>query len=584
MAEAAESATDQAIPGTPGIREIRSETKPESFSPGTVGAPSLGIRRFGLRAEIDTSPPFGSVKEAVTRFGGSGSWVPLYKLGVGDTYSGIEPFDIKKVEEQAAELEKDLIVKELETLDVLEELGTTKKIVEDLKRQLQKEALKCLRGQDVHSDERMPTPAIKEMNKENNRNIFSNYEQMVGCSSLCPTSSPDLILMELKQAKLNLGKTMDDLGVIQNSVECLNKRMMKEKNLLEKTRAWLTSKFAGVSSLEEELKQIRVKPQVADDKEAYGTFDTHPNFARDFKSMDGQDKRMAEAARSEVSHPMLVNEQTKAAEMRWVAAKKMEEAAKAAEAVALAEIKALSSNERSSDFVLPEPERITFSFENGSPLMSKASKLEGLPRKNGVDVKLQTDESDISRFTILKKLKEATEEVKHSKEALEEALSRIETANRKQMVAEEALWRWIPEHEHKGQAVYNSIKRNNFYPSEHCQVSPLNDLNKSNLVDADPKPVLRQTASLRDVLSRKQVLPQDYIEGNGTGDRTEGRRVALSQMLHALREDLAFSSKAEKDGNDHKQFSGQRKKFGLIHISFPLSKPSKKKMHPLNAT
>jgi hypothetical protein len=52
------------------------------------------------------------------------------------------------VEEQAAELEKDLIVKELETLDVLEELGTTKRIVEELKRQLQKEALKCLTGHD----------------------------------------------------------------------------------------------------------------------------------------------------------------------------------------------------------------------------------------------------------------------------------------------------------------------------------------------------------------------------------------------------------------------------------------------------
>ena len=51
----------------------------------------------------------------------------------------IDGFGINKVEEQAAELKKDLIVKELKTLDVLEELGATKRIVEELKQQLQKE-------------------------------------------------------------------------------------------------------------------------------------------------------------------------------------------------------------------------------------------------------------------------------------------------------------------------------------------------------------------------------------------------------------------------------------------------------------
>lgn len=495
------------------------------------------------------------------------------------------------MEEQAAELEKDLIVKELETLDVLEELGTTKRIVEELKRQLQKEALKCLTGHDFHSNEQqMSTPAIKEMNKENHRNMFNNYDQMVGCSSPCPTSSPDLILMELKQAKVNLGKTIDDLGVIQNSVECLNKKMIKEKILLEKTRERLTSKFAGVSSLEEELKQIRVKPQIADDKEAYCAFENPPNISRDFKSMAGQHKRMAEAARSEVSQTVFMNEQTKAsmktAEMRWVAAKKMEEAAKAAEDVALAEIKALSSNERPPEYILPEPEKITFSFEERSPLISKGQKVEGLSMNNVVDAaKLRTDESNISKLAILKKLKEATEEVKHSKQALEEALNRVETANRKQIDFEEAFRRWIPEHEQKGQALYNTIKRNDFHPLDHCQVSPspLSDVSEPNIVNDDPKPVLRSTVSMRDILSRKQVLPEAYIAGNEMEGPIEGRKVALSQMLHALRDDLAFSSKAEKDGNNHKQFFSQRKKFGLIHISFPLTKPSKKKMQALNA-
>jgi hypothetical protein len=68
---------------------------------------------------------------------------------------GVEDIDIKKVEEQAAELEKHLIVKELETLDVLEELGTTKRVVEELKQQLQKEALRCM----TVPDEPMSSPA-----------------------------------------------------------------------------------------------------------------------------------------------------------------------------------------------------------------------------------------------------------------------------------------------------------------------------------------------------------------------------------------------------------------------------------------
>ncbi|XP_065871267.1 WEB family protein At2g40480 isoform X2 [Euphorbia lathyris] len=581
------------VPGTPRIREIRSDPVPESFGfcPAQQNAGNQGTRKVGLRAEIDTSPPFGSVQEAVTRFGGRGSWMPYYK--------GFEEMDIKKVEEQAAELEKDLIVKELETLDVLEELGTTKRIVEELKLQLQKEALRCMSIPDDH----VSSPAsIKEMNKEN-CSLFPAPPNTGGVSSPRhhpPTSSPDMILMELKQAKLNLGKTINDLGVIQSSVESLNKKMKKEKTFLQKTRKRLTSKFAGVLSLEEELKQARVQPPPP----------PLPPLP--------QQQQMAEAEKT-----MLTNEQTKStclktAELRLVAAKKMEEAAKATEAVALAEIKALSGNNEalSSGFVLPlpEPERVAsfearsplvpfearsplasftsfeaqsplVAFEARSPLASFEPRSPFLTKPEVFAKKVEVPkppkrDPNAAKMSILKKMREATEEVKQSKQALEDALNKVEMANRKQFAAEEAIRKWIPDNDQESQATYYAPKFANYHlhqPEDH-QDSVLHETKGVNLVPEDPKPVLRTTVSMRDVLSRKQVLPEEYVMARPVEAREDRQqKVALSQMLHELREDLTFHPRPEKDAGEPKQFIAQRRKFGFIHISLPMSKPSKKK-------
>ncbi|XP_050210855.1 WEB family protein At2g40480 isoform X1 [Mercurialis annua] len=554
------------VPGTPGIREVRPDIGLGRFGIcDQQNVANQGSRTVGLRGEIDTSAPFESVKEAVTRFGGSGSWMPYYKV--------FEEIDIKKVEEQAAELEKDLIVKELEALDVLEELGTTKRIVEELKLQLQKEALRCM----AIPDENTSSPAIiKEMNKENYSIHVSNRvrEQRIGSLSPCPSSSPDMILMELKQAKLNLGKTINDLGVIQTSVESLNRKMRKEKTFLQKMRVRLTSKFAGVLSLEEELKQARVKQHISE------------NAVTDYKAE--QLKKMAAAEKAEVSKAMLANEQTKSniktAELRLLAAKKMEEAARAAEAVAIAEIKALSGNETLSGFVLPEPDKVA-SFDARTPLTPTAQKAEGIAKK--VEAARLQKREDITKMSILGKLREAAEEVKQSKQALEEALNKIEMANRKQSAAEEAIRKWIPENNQDEQAAYYATRFSNFHlhQSNNGQDSPFrfNEMKESNLVSDDPKPVLRSTVSMRDVLSKKQVLSEEYATERPAEVRVERQKVALSQMLHELREDLTFHPRAEKDGSgDQKQWFAHRRKFGFIHISLPMTKPSKKKMQDFN--
>ncbi|CAH2058614.1 unnamed protein product [Thlaspi arvense] len=498
----------------PGIHEVNIQTGSENFGlcvdpAGVSHVP--GIRRVGLRAEIDTSPPFGSVQEAVTRFGGRGYWVP-FKLE--DNYNGVGEFDIKRMEEHAAELEKDLIVKELETLDVLEALGSTKRIVEDLKRQLHQESLRS--AENLSSD-------IKEMNDEHHCNHN-------------PISSPDLILMELKQAKMNLGKTMDDLVMIQSSVESLNKKMKEEKDFLDKTRAKLTYGFGGAVSLAEELRRIRVKPQVPDEPPRE------------------QVKMVAETDETGL------NQQNKnclrTAEMRLVAARKMEEAARAAEALAIAEIAMLSSSngesEDDSEFCFPEPPR--------SPIT---------PRGLGNDNDVSTNNS--SRRGILKKLEEATQGVKQSKQALEAALNRVEIANVKQLEAETAFRGWTKD----------SCKGDNFTPLNQTRRSFFSHLNKEHEPhDNLPKPVLKSNVSMRDVLRRKQVPKEDVVvpERQSLEGQIPRRNANLSQMLKELKQDIKFSSRAEKEEvQEEKQFVTQRRKFGFIHITLPMQKQSKKK-------
>uniref|UniRef100_A0A5B7AHF2 WEB family protein n=1 Tax=Davidia involucrata TaxID=16924 RepID=A0A5B7AHF2_DAVIN len=533
------------------------------------------ITEINSRAEIDTSPPFGSVEEAVTRFGGRGSWIPHHLLRLG-LHHGIEEFDIEKVEEHAAELEKDLIAKERETLNVLKEVEVTKRVVEVLKLKLAKEVFECMASPDLSSDSQGSTP----------------NEKSPGSLSLCPAPSPRLILMELNQAKLNLDKTTNDLVVIRASVESLNKKMRKEKNSLEKTGERRTSNSAGVLSIEEKLSGARVKLQIAnDDAEPNGGPQNSTNVLRELQQLNfeaEQFKQMAEAASYEVMKAMSDIEQTKTSikmvEMRLVAAKRMEEAARAVEAVALAEINARSNTESSSGVFLQKHEGITLSFEEYSSLVQKAQKAEDLSKKRAVDTMHHIDDANVSKVDILKKLEETTEEAKHGKKSLGEALGNIEVANRRKVVAEDTFCRGKSQHgqmRHSGQNC-SKFKLKNSYASYGHRDSQLLDGNESLIKDKS-MPVLRSTISIGDVLSRKLVLQDDFMVGKHMEGHTERQEVSLSQMLREQSGLIFSSSKALKDEGVCKQFFSQRKKFGFIHVSLPpLTKQSKKKVQALN--
>ncbi|KAH0862896.1 hypothetical protein HID58_080107 [Brassica napus] len=127
------------------------------------------------------------------------------------------------------------------------------------------------------------------------------------------------VLKELNQAKTNLCKTTVDLAAICESVELLNKRLEEERAALEKTRERLNSENAAEIS-----KEIQ---RLSDDVLEFTRF--------------AVDKAVFEIER--------MRSKIKAAEMRLVAARKMKEAARVAEAVAIAEIKDVTRSSRTRE-------------------------------------------------------------------------------------------------------------------------------------------------------------------------------------------------------------------------------------------
>lgn len=526
-----------------------------------------------VRAEIDTSAPFESVKEAVSRFGGVGYWKPFQHKTPEPEPRDVEEVEIAKLEEQAAQLEKDLIAKERETLEVLKELETTKTTVEELKQKLQKETseLNLILDTSTH-------PLDKEAEKENNWD-GGDPNLLEGC---CPSSAPGLILMELKQAKVNLSRTTDNLSGIRASVEVLNKKLEKEKISLEKTRERVTLNSFKISSLEEELNQTTLKLQLAKETEGRAGSDNPSDIAKELQRLRSeaeQFKKMEEMARSEVFRAISEIEETKSkiktAEIKVVAACKMKEAARAAEAIALAEIKALSNSRNSSGVVSQKPEIVTLSVEEYSSLTSKALDAEEHCKKRVVNAMLEVDEANVSKMEILRKVEEAMEEVKTSKKALEEALNRVEAANNSKLEVEEALRKWRSEHGQKRRSVHNTTKFKNSYPSQRRGDSRLRDVNGLDMVRDGSTPSLKATLSIGQILSRKLLHPDEAEMEIMAAKGTVRRKVSLGQMLGKQNGDAMYCRKADKENGE--QFSGKRKKFGFARFSLLLTKQNKKK-------
>ncbi|CAA2986331.1 WEB family At2g38370 [Olea europaea subsp. europaea] len=535
------------------------------------------------RAEIDTSVPFESVKQAANRFGGMGFWKPTsHKPSEHAPELSDEKIDIAKVEEQAAQLERDLIVKERETLDVLKELETTKNIVEELKSKLRKEAFEINATVAANSvDTKVNSAAAGIWEKESRENCLNLQQNGISCLDKCPSSAPGFILLELKQAKLNLTRTTNDLADIQATVNLYNKKIEKERMSLEKTRQRLSSSTSKVSYLKEELNLTKQKLLLVKDTEDLSRSQDSLDVARELEKLSyetDQFKKVGEAVKLEVLRATSEIEQTKTriktAEIRLIAAKKLKAAAIASEAVALAEIKALSKGENSSADLKQKSGSVTLTLEEYSSLISQAREAEEACKGRVMDAEVLVNEANVSKTEILKKVEEAAEEVKITKMALEEGLNRVEAANKDKLAVEEALRKWRSDHVKKRRSVHNSTRFKNSCSSHLRKESSLLDVSGLDLVDNESKPVLKPCLSIGQIMSRKLLLKEEYE--NGMQAEKNKNQVALGQILSQPSKDPLSVKKTGKE-NAEEQLRGKRKKFGFARISLFVTMQSKKK-------
>ncbi|XP_020101672.1 WEB family protein At2g38370-like [Ananas comosus] len=514
---------------------------------------------------VDTTAPFESVKEAVHRF--EATWRPQPP----PILLRPEEIELMKVEEQTVKLEMDLFVKERETLKVLKELEMTKRIADDLKLQLQKLTSESPSATKVH-----PIPNTEEERPVNSNKHFEVFPRNTGGKQ-----SPGKTLMGLEQAKANLSRTTSGLSGVRTTIESLKMKIEKEKSLRAKTDERLHLNRATAASLEQMLGRYIAELRLKSGPKTISTQSASEVWAR-IRQLNSEKEnyvRTMENHKSDICNLTAEIEQTKSriktAEVRLILAKKMKEASKVAEAIALREIRSLREKSET------DPSEVTLPVKDYATLTLRAREADEISKKIVGAATLEVERAKQSKLELVEKVEGVEAEVSTGRKALEEALKREEAANEVKLEAEEALRRMRSELGQQRRSVHSSTKFKNSAGTQRRGGSQMLDVNGLSLATSGPLTVLGSTLSIGQILRKKLMAPEEHkvrmsAKGNGKP------RVSLAQIL-AQKHEL-YSPPRIDDGSARKHFFARRRKFSFAGLALLLAKQKRRKRkHDLNS-